>query len=269
MERALLARTGVVDDPFALAMLEPPMRATYEVARRWPRRIPTLPVTLAGLAARVLWHDERVSEALEAGIRQVAIIGAVVDSRAWRLAADGVRFFELDHPSTQREKVRRAPGPGPTYVAADLDVDSAAEVLQRCGLDRTQPAMFVVEGVTMYLPGEAVQRQFTELAATSAAGSRLTTDFYPPEGGGKGADQRQHRMQRLARAGSGERLRLLVNRAEAVELVETSGWRVDDARGVRDAAKALVPTGSGLPVDAVNDQKSLVSATRTIDCHLG
>jgi methyltransferase (TIGR00027 family) len=190
-ERAILTDLGVLDDPFARGMLSPGMALIYRFARRRPQVVPTLPVTLAGLAARVRWHDERVLEALDDGIRQVAVIGAGYDSRAWRFQHDGVRFFEVDHEATQADKVRRAPSPGPTYVQADLADQSAASSMLASGFDATQPAMFVLEGVTMYLSEEAVRHQLTELSGTSAAGSRLSTDFYPRPQAGTTRDQRQ------------------------------------------------------------------------------
>jgi O-methyltransferase involved in polyketide biosynthesis len=68
----------------------------------------------------VLWYDAQVTRAVDDGVEQVAVIGAGYDSRARRLARDGVRFYELDHPGTQSDKMRRAPAGGPTYVACDL-----------------------------------------------------------------------------------------------------------------------------------------------------
>ena len=261
-ERALLSDMGAIDDPLARRMLGPTIGAVYRVARRWPGRVPTLRVTLAGLAARVLWHDRQVLRALSSGIDQVAVVGAGYDSRPWRLSSSGVQFFELDHPATQAEKVRRAPEGGPTYVAVDLSSDSAVEALARCGFDNARPAAIVVEGVTMYLHEEEVRGQLSELAGALAAGSVLTTDFYPPQAAGTVDQRRQNWVQRFARSGSGESLRLLVDRADAAALVGACGWRVDEVMGARDAARALVPPASGLPVDSVNNAKSLISATR-------
>ncbi len=260
-QRALLTEMGVLDDPYARGMLGPAMSALYAVVRRRPSVVPTLPVTLAGFGARVLWHDQRVTDALDAGIRQVAVVGAGYDSRAWRLRRDGVRFFELDDGTTQRDKVRRAPGPGPTYVAADLRDRTAAEALVGAGLDPARSAVFVLEGLTMYLTEEVVRRQLAALAEVSAPGSRLTTDFYPPRAETE-ADRRRLRVQRLARTGSGERLRLGVDRAQAVALVEACGWHVDEAVSAREAASALVPRGSGLPVDAVSEHGTFLAASR-------
>ncbi len=82
-------------------MLTPSMAATFWVVRRWPYRVRARSVTLAGLAARVLWFDEQVANALDAGIGQIAVIGAGYDSRAWRFRRDGVQSV-----STSRTRKR-------------------------------------------------------------------------------------------------------------------------------------------------------------------
>jgi methyltransferase (TIGR00027 family) len=261
-ERAVLDDMGVLDDPLARGLLTPSMAAIVWGVRHGPDRLGARSVTLAGLAARVLWVDAQVASALDAGVDQVAVIGAGYDSRAWRFRRDGVRFFELDHAGTQQDKVRRAPGPGPTYVAADLTADDAAEALLEHGLDASRPALYVVEGVTMYLGEDVVRRQLGQLATASAAGSWLAVDFFPPPGAGTAQDHRLLRLQRLARIGSGESFRLQVDRSRAVELVEAAGWDVTEATSLRDAARALVPRESGLPVDAINEHKTLIAGRR-------
>lgn len=81
-------------------MLTPSMRAAAETLKRLPRRL-TDTAFYAGLATRTLAIDRELERALDDGIAQVVIIGAGYDSRAWRLARDGVRFIEVDHPATQ------------------------------------------------------------------------------------------------------------------------------------------------------------------------
>jgi hypothetical protein len=88
-------------------------------------------------------------------------------------------------------------------------------------------------------------------------------DFYPPPDAGTSQDHRQMSYQRLARTGSGEDLRLLVDRPQATAIVEASGWVVTEAASMRDAARELVGRESGLPVDAVNEHKSLVAVVRS------
>jgi len=254
---------GVLDDPFARAMLTPSMASICWLVERWPRRLRSRFLTLAGLAGRVSWFDAQVVQALDADIGQVVIVGAGYDSRAWRFRRDRVQFFELDHEATQADKTRRAPGPGPTYIEADLRAQPASDALREGGLDLTRPAVFVVEGVTMYLTEEVVRRQLGDLAAASAVGSRVAVDFYPPRVAGSAQDRRQRRLQRLARTGSDESFRLVVDRAAAVELVEASGWQVDEVTSLRAAARAFVPSASGLPVAAVNEHKTLIAGSRS------
>jgi len=261
-ERAVLTDMGVLADPFARRMLTPSMVAIVNVVRHLPTQVSARSVTLAGLAARVLWFDAQVTEALNAGITQIAVIGAGYDSRAWRFRREGVQFFELDHGATQQEKVRRAPGPGPIYVAADLTTQGAAEALVEHGLDTSRPVLFVVEGVTMYLDEKIVRDQLGGLGKTSAVGSRLAVDFYPPRATGTSRNHRQNRLQRLARIGSAETLRLTIDWPEAVDLVVGSGWEVIQEMSLREAARSLVPSESGLPVEAVNEHKTLVAGLR-------
>lgn len=258
----MLDDLGVIDDPFAAGMLGPTAAAALWLARWLPARVRTRSLTLAGLAARVLWFDRQVADALDSGVSQVVIVGAGYDSRAWRFRAEGARFFELDHPATQQDKARRAPGPGPVYVEADLAGRSAGSALRARGLDGDRPSLVVMEGVTMYLTDEVVRGQLTDLTSSTAPGSRLAIDFYPPADSASAQHARQHRLQRLARAGSGEGLRLALAPDDAVALVEATGWPVTEVTDLRAAALALVPSESGLPVASVNPLKVMLAARR-------
>jgi methyltransferase (TIGR00027 family) len=261
-ERALLASKGVLDDPFAREMLTPSMGAAVWVVEHGPRRLWSRSVTLAGLAARVRWFDSQVVSALHDGIKQVAVIGAGYDSRPWRIRGNDVRFFELDHPATQQDKIRRAPQPSPTYIPSDLTTEDAANSLLDYGLDASKSALFILEGVTMYLSDDVVRRQLQLLEKMSAIDSRLAVDFYPPSNSGTAQHHRQLRVQQLARSGSGEPFRLALDRPQAVALVQEAGWNIDEVISLRDAANTLVPRESGLPTDAVNGHKTLIAAAR-------
>src|SRR5260370_5068880 len=59
------------------------------------------------LAARTAFFDRTVVRAVDRGVRQVVIGAAGYDGRAFRYARPGVRWFEVDHPATQRDKLRR------------------------------------------------------------------------------------------------------------------------------------------------------------------
>ena len=262
-ERALLTEMGVLSDPVARTMVSPPWRAFMWFVQHWPSSQKPWSVARTGLAARTLWLDAQVRSALEAGIGQIAVVGAGYDSRAWRFADDGVQFYELDHGETQGDKMRRAPVDGPEYVEADLWTQGAAQALLDHGLDGAQPALFILEGLTMYLSEDIVQRHLSDLAGSSASRSRISVDFYPPPDAGTSQDRRQMTCQRLARTGSGEDLKLVVDLPRAAAIVEGSGWVVTEATSLRDAARELVGRESGLPVDAVNEHKSLIAGVRS------
>jgi methyltransferase (TIGR00027 family) len=260
MVRAVLTDIGVVADPYAASMLTPSMSAAAWTARHLPGRVVTRSGLLAALAARTLWFDKQVEDALDGGVRQVVTIGAGYDSRAWRLARDGVRFFELDHPATQREKRRRAPAGGPTYVSADLGTSSASSALRDGDWDADVPTLFVMEGLTMYLFANDLLDQLSGLASTSRVGSRLAINFGAPRDSGDSRNRRMQRVLAIGGLGSGERHRLALDASETSSFIESSGWHVVAHLSMRDVALELVPRSSGLPLDAVSPHASLVAA---------
>jgi O-methyltransferase involved in polyketide biosynthesis len=81
--RTHLTWLGVVDDPYARQML-PPNGKRAAAALQLPglRRLGRRQ-TLPGLAARTLFFDRFIDDALDDGIRQVVILAAGYDSRAW------------------------------------------------------------------------------------------------------------------------------------------------------------------------------------------
>lgn len=113
----------------------------------------------------------------------------------------------------------------------------------------------------MYLDEPVVRRLLRELATSSAAGSRLAVNFSPRLDGATSRQRRQFLVQRLSRAGSGETIRLGVDRQGAIDVVGSSGWTVDEVTSAREAARALVPREAGFPVDAVSDRTMMVAAS--------
>src|SRR5580693_3270381 len=130
------------------------------------------------LAARTSFFDRTVVSALDRGVRQVVVGAAGYDGRAFRYAKPGVRWFEVDHPATQRDKLERLERLGidasrVRFVEADFTRDPVADRLRAAGLEASVPSLFLLEGVAVYLePGvlETVLEQFRQVAAP---GSRL------------------------------------------------------------------------------------------------
>jgi methyltransferase (TIGR00027 family) len=136
-------------------------------------------------SARQTFIDAVVARYLP-GIAQFVILGAGFDTRAFRLPRDGrVRSFEVDTPKTQavkREMLDRAAidTAGVTFVAADFQKEDWLARLVDAGFDPGQPALFVWEGVTMYLDREAVEATLRKIAST-AKGSVVAFDYFTTE----------------------------------------------------------------------------------------
>jgi methyltransferase (TIGR00027 family) len=134
---------------------------------------------------RTIHIDQAMVEAVKAGATQVVVLGAGLDSRAYRFAAQfgDVTFFELDHPATQALKigrVRDAVGDRPRrvrYVPIDFTKDDLLTQLSGAGYREDRKSFFVWEGVVHYIPETAVAGTLRFVAAHSAAGSRIVFDY--------------------------------------------------------------------------------------------
>jgi len=192
IESARSASVRLFEDPLAPAFL--PRRF------RWALGLSRLPVIGAAVpwslvdghwagprgtvAVRTRYIDERLGEALDRGVAQVVILGAGFDSRAYRIPAIGrARVFEVDHPLTQAEKRRRLArrfGALPahvTLVPVDFTTDTLEAALSRSHYRVDAGTFFILEGVTHYLPAEAVDVLFRYVARSAAAGSQMVFTY--------------------------------------------------------------------------------------------
>ena len=136
------------------------------------------------IALRTTAIDTAVRAAIAAGARQLVILGAGYDGRAWRLnELAGVKVFEVDHPATQGEKRARVaelpPAVGTvSFVSIDFERESLGSVLERAGHDRSSPTCWIWEGVVMYLTREAMRSTLAGIADRSASGSTLIVNYH-------------------------------------------------------------------------------------------
>jgi methyltransferase (TIGR00027 family) len=175
--RAHLTDTGVLNDPLAKQFLHPGANRLAKALVRLERTGLWRNRPFVYVAARTRFYDAAVTDALDAGVRQVVILGAGYDSRAWRLGRESVAFFEVDLPDVQEDKRRLAPPGGPIFVSVDLLSDPLGKRLLASGFDPTQPTLFVCEGLTMFLPRSSLVRLLDEIAHLAAPKSRLAVDF--------------------------------------------------------------------------------------------
>lgn len=135
---------------------------------------------------RVLAIDREIEEAVGAGIRQLVVLGAGLDTRAWRMAGLAeVRVFEVDHPATQAWKRRRVAAlpvraARVAFVPVDFESQDLAAALAAAGHQATAPTIWVWEGVVMYLTDKAMHGTLGALADRSAPGSVLVVQYNEP-----------------------------------------------------------------------------------------
>lgn len=149
---------------------------------------PVLAGARAQVTCRSRYAEDALARATGAGVTQYVLLGAGLDSFAYRGGPGGrVRVFEVDHPASQEFKraalaAARIEVPGNVrYVPADLARDPLARCLDAAGFDADAPAVVAWLGVTMYLTAEAVAETMT-VVARLAPGTELIADYLLPEG---------------------------------------------------------------------------------------
>ena len=136
------------------------------------------------MALRTTAIDTAVRDALSNGAKQLVILGAGYDGRAWRMPElAGVKVFEVDHPSTQRDKrshVAELPAAkgDVSFVPVNFEHESLDSALNRAGHDQSLPTRWIWEGVVMYLTREAMRATLTNIGRRSAPGSTLIVNYH-------------------------------------------------------------------------------------------
>ncbi len=201
MEKAIASRTAlsvalrraahqlydspvVFQDPMAVSILG---SAYAEELRRTPLR-PDRPFSVAlraFLVARSRYAEDNLRRAVESGVRQYVLLGAGLDTFAYRNPFAGLRVFEVDHPATQqwkRELLQRNNIAIPDsigYTPVDFEHQSLPEQLRAAGFNFQAPSFFAWLGVVPYLTLEAFRTTLSFVSA-QARGSGLTLDYGQP-----------------------------------------------------------------------------------------
>lgn len=174
----------VFEDPIAVPILG----ASYaEELRRTPLR-PDRPFSVAlraFLVARSRYAEDKLRQAVENGVEQYVLLGAGLDTFAYRNPYPHLRVFEVDHPATQEwkrqllQRNRIAVPENLRYAPVDFEGQSLAEQLQTAGFAMNKPAFFAWLGVVLYLTREAFDATLN-LIAEQPAGSGVVLDYSQP-----------------------------------------------------------------------------------------
>jgi methyltransferase (TIGR00027 family) len=150
----------------------------------------------AFLAVRSRYTEDCFAEAFDSGVRQYVVLGAGLDTFAYRTDRPGLRIFEVDHPATQgwkRERLANARIAVPdalTYAPVDFERETLHDGLKRAGLDFGRPAFFAWLGVVPYLSREAIDTALGFVAHDMSPGSEILFDYAEPMEGRSAAQSK-------------------------------------------------------------------------------
>jgi methyltransferase (TIGR00027 family) len=173
----LVDQPPVLDDPIAVRMVGSVFprkmeRAQHKVARDFR----------AFMAVRSRYAEDQLAASVSAGVRQYVVLGAGLDTFAYRNPYPALRVFEVDFPATQAWKQEmlveaKIAVPGNlTFVPLDLEHHTLAEDLAAAGFDSAEPAFFSWLGVIPYLTTAAFRATLGAIAQLPT-GSAVSFDF--------------------------------------------------------------------------------------------
>jgi methyltransferase (TIGR00027 family) len=176
----LLDHPLVLDDPLALRIIG---SHAAQALRSNPKEHHAFSRAFrAFMAARSRFAEDELARAFAHSVRQYVVLGAGLDTFAYRNPHPGLRVFEIDHPATQewkRDQLRAAGIAIPsslTFVPVDFERQSLANRLTASGFNAQLPAFFSWLGVTPYLTRDACMTTL-RLIASLRPGSGVVFDF--------------------------------------------------------------------------------------------
>jgi methyltransferase (TIGR00027 family) len=134
------------------------------------------------MAARSRYAEDQLAKAVEQGVAQYVVLGAGLDTSAYRNPHAQLRVFEVDHPATQAWKIEQLQTagipvpPSLRFVPVDFERQTLADGLEQGGFDANSPAFFSWLGVTPYLTRESCMATLRFIAQLPR-GSGVAFDF--------------------------------------------------------------------------------------------
>jgi methyltransferase (TIGR00027 family) len=177
----------IFEDPLAAAFLGPEQATALKTTPQ-AFQTPALRALRAVFVVRQRYAEDELAKAVARGIRQYVILGAGLDSFAYRRPdlRQTLHVYEVDHPATQQWKRQRLTALGMaipdnlTFIPLDFEVQTLAEGLAASPFRHDEPAFFSWLGVTQYLSADAVYNTLRDIAVSTAPGSEILVQILLP-----------------------------------------------------------------------------------------
>ncbi len=201
-----------------------------------------LPATLA----RTILCEQVLQREVDAGTRQVVVLGAGYDMLAWRYPM--LCVYEVDRPhmlADKRERLRRAGLPlAAVNVPADMTLDDLPAWLKEAGFEPAAKALFTLLGVSYYLSTAALDALLADVAELSTRGTAILLDY--ADEGFLGSDVcRVRRMAAMAEA-AGEPVRTCLSEGALAALLERHGFSIFDHVSWQEIQTRCLSESSGV-----------------------
>jgi len=170
----------VLDDPLALRIIG--AEAAQELRSNPKEDHAFARAFRAFMAARSRFAEDELARAVAHGVRQYVVLGAGLDTFAYRNPFPELKVFEVDHPDTQvwkREQLQAAQiavPPSLIFVPIHFERQTLGDGLGQCGFNAGAAAFFSWLGVTPYLTREACMSTLSFIAKMPP-GSGVVFDF--------------------------------------------------------------------------------------------
>jgi methyltransferase (TIGR00027 family) len=200
------------------------------------------------IAIRTRVAEDALALAIERGVSQLVVLGAGLDTYAYRTPASGkLRIFEVDHPSTQAWKRERLAETGIAlpatlrFVPVDFERETLADGLGAAGFDPAQQTFFTWLGVVPYLTESAVFATLGTIAGLPG-GAHVVFDYVNPAASIMEAGSRAAHEALAARvAAIGEALQCRFDSEELHARLAELGFRDVEDLGPHQIAQRFFP----------------------------
>jgi len=243
----------LISDPFARVFLDAAGEGMWnwfsapelpaELTEAEPDLQPRMRSMVDYMASRTAFFDEFFLDANNTGVRQVVILAAGLDSRAWRLPwLGGTTVYELDQPKVLEFKssTLQQHGAYPRASLVDVPVDLRQDwpaALRQAGFDASAPSVWSAEGLLPFLPAAAQDLLFERVQTLTATGSRIAVEapglgFLDPDARARRREQMQRVRAVMAKLGEHREipdvqdLWYLEERTDVGDWLRGRGWKV-------------------------------------------